>query len=100
MRRRRDNVLNALQGIRQVVVRTGRQLVVARQSVILANPDAVWEVCRRRLQQVLLPADEYARLLNRLANSRAYYRRGERYAALYEVTQAYRRVARLRRLYA
>jgi hypothetical protein len=64
-----------------------------------AEVDVAWTECYERLECVLAALDEHALLRNRLMNARRYFQDGERWPAVWEITQALNRIKSLRRLY-
>jgi hypothetical protein len=61
--------------------------------------EAAWDGCCEALECVPGAQDDHSLLLNRLKNARRYFQEGERWPAVWEVTQSLQRAKRLRRLY-
>ena len=100
MRDRFDNLIDSLETLRDLVRNPLGQLVPAGLGVILAEPEDLWEVSRRQMDEVLITTSDHSQLVNRLRNGRMYHTFGERSLAEWELNQAIRLAKLLQRLYA
>jgi hypothetical protein len=60
--------------------------------------EAAWDGCYEALECVLGAQDDNSLILNRLKNARRYFKDGETWPAVWEVTQALQRAKKLRHL--
>jgi hypothetical protein len=99
MKDRWDRLLAALGEVRDMLRHPQGQTVPVVVGGDADDTASLWDACRERLEEVLLPTDEHGRLLCNLENGKTYHEQGESGAALWEVVQAIRRARSLRRLY-
>lgn len=98
MKDRWVRLLAALDELRDTLRNPQGQMAPLRGGGDFDDAANLWESCRERLEEILLPTDDHGRLLCNLDNARRYHEQGETGAALWEVVQAIRRARFLSRL--
>src|SRR4051794_4872802 len=99
MKDRWGRMLAALGEVQDMLRHPQGQMVKVVVGGDAEDTTSTWDACRERLEEVLLPTDEHARLLCNLENGNSYQEQGESGAALWEVVQAFRRARFLSRMY-